>query len=134
MALIPKPISPESFNSKPIDARLIDGLLQGCQDQEALLGPDGLIQQLTKALVERVLQGEMTHHLGYNKHASEGKNTGNSRNGTFPKTIRGKRVQYSSRLTCHVTVTANSGRSLSRKARPALMGLTRRSSHCMLVG
>jgi putative transposase len=50
-------------------------------------------QQLTKAVVERALQGEMTHHLGYEKHSPEGKNTGNSRNGKSSKKIRGKRGQ-----------------------------------------
>jgi putative transposase len=71
--------------------QLIDELLQGCQTSEDLLGQDGLLQQLTKAIVERALQGELTHHLGYHKHAPEGKNSGNSRNGTSAKTIQGKR-------------------------------------------
>ncbi len=60
-----------------------------------MLGDDGLLQQLTKALVERALHGEITHHLGYEKHSSAGKNTGNSRNGSSPKTIKGKRGQTS---------------------------------------
>jgi Transposase, Mutator family len=58
-----------------------------------LLGQDGLLQHLTKALVERALGGELTHHLGYEKHAPEGRGAGNSRNGTTPKTLRGKRGQ-----------------------------------------
>ena len=58
-----------------------------------MFGDDGLLQQLTKAVVERALQGEMTHHLGYEKHASEGKNSGNSCNGKSSKTIKGKRGQ-----------------------------------------
>ena len=49
--------------------------------------------KLTKAVVERALQGELTHHLGYEKHAPEGKNSGNSRNGKSAKTIKGKRGQ-----------------------------------------
>jgi putative transposase len=48
---------------------------------------------LTKALVERALDGELTHHLGYEKHDAAGDNSGNSRNGTAPKTLRGKRGQ-----------------------------------------
>jgi transposase-like protein len=51
------------------------------------------VQQLTKALVERALDGELTHHLGYEKHDAAGDNFGNSRNGTSPKTLRGKRGQ-----------------------------------------
>lgn len=78
---------------KLIDPKLLDELLQDCRSQDDLLGQDGLIQQLTKAIVERALQGELTHHLGYDKHAPEGKNSGNSRNGTTPKTIQGKRGQ-----------------------------------------
>ena len=76
-----------------LTTQLIDELLQDCHSSEDLLGQDGLLQQLTKALVERALQGELTHHLGYDKHAPEGKNSGNSRNGTSPKTIQGKRGQ-----------------------------------------
>ncbi len=47
----------------------------------------------TKALVERALHGKLTHHLGYEKYVSGGKHTGNSRNGTSPKTVKGKRGQ-----------------------------------------
>ena len=56
-----------------------------------LLGQDGLLQQLTKALVERALNGELTHHLGYEKHATRNDPSSNSRNGTTLKTLRGKR-------------------------------------------
>jgi putative transposase len=58
-----------------------------------MFGNDGLLQQLTKAVLERALQGEMTHHLGYEKHATSGNNSGNSRNGKSSKTIKGKRGQ-----------------------------------------
>ena len=34
----------------------------------SLIGPDGLVKELTKALVERMLSGELSHHLGYGKH------------------------------------------------------------------
>jgi len=50
-------------------------------------------QQLTKALLEPALEGEITHHLGYKKHSAEGKNSGNSRNGSATKTFKGKRGQ-----------------------------------------
>jgi transposase-like protein len=46
---------------------LLDELLKDYQKPEDLLGQDGLLQQLTKALVERALDGELTHHLGYEK-------------------------------------------------------------------
>ncbi len=46
------------------------------------------LKDLRKAFIEHALQGELTHHLGYEKHAAAGRNTGNSRNGSTPKTIR----------------------------------------------
>ncbi len=75
----------------PIKQELLDELLKDYQKPEDLLGDNGLLQQLTKALVERALDGELTHHLGYEKHDSAGDNSGNSRNGTTPKTLKGKR-------------------------------------------
>jgi putative transposase len=77
----------------PITPELLDELLKDYQNPNDLLGEDGLLQQLTKALVERALNGELTHHLGYEKHSSAGDHSGNSRNGTTPKTLRGKRGQ-----------------------------------------
>lgn len=77
----------------PIRPQLLDELLKDYQKPDDLLGQDGLLQQLTKALVERALDGELTHHLGYEKHEATGDNSGNSRNGTTPKTLRGKRGQ-----------------------------------------
>lgn len=49
---------------------------------------EDLLKDLRKAFIEHALQGELTHHLGYEKHAAAGRNTGNSRNGSTPKTIR----------------------------------------------
>ena len=77
----------------PINPELLDELLKEYKSPEDMFGTDGLLQQLTKALVERAMQAELTHHLGYEKHAPEGDHTGNSRNGSFPKTIKGKRGQ-----------------------------------------
>jgi len=77
----------------PITPELLDELLKDYQSPEDMFGHDGLLQQLTKAVVERALQGELTHHLGYEKHSPEGNNSGNSRNGKSKKTIRGKRGQ-----------------------------------------
>src|SRR4030095_12893968 len=77
----------------PIRPELLDELLKDYQKPEDLLGQDGLPQQLTKALVERALDGELNHHLRYEKHDAAGDNSGNSRNGTTPKTMKGKRGQ-----------------------------------------
>ena len=75
------------------DPQALDQLLEGHRTPEAFFGANGLLDQLSKALLERALQGEMTHHLGYQKHDPAGHNSGNSRNGTSAKTVKGKRGQ-----------------------------------------
>jgi transposase-like protein len=52
-----------------------------------LTGQGGLLQMLTKRVLESALEGEITDHLGYEKHDAEGRNSGNSRNGTRAKTV-----------------------------------------------
>jgi putative transposase len=52
------------------------------------MGQKGILKQLSKALIERSLSAELTHHLGYEKHALAGKKSGNSRNGKSSKTIK----------------------------------------------
>ncbi len=79
----------------PITKDLLDRLLQEYEKPEELPGADGLLDQLTKALVERALEGGMTHHPGYQKHDSLGDHRGNSRNGSTAKTIESKRGQTS---------------------------------------
>ena len=56
---------------------LIDNLLKDYKKPEDIIGENGLLKQLTKALLERALNAEMTDHLGYAKHDPTGKNTGN---------------------------------------------------------
>ena len=53
----------------------------------SLTGPDGLLKQLTKTVLEAALNEEMTEHLGYEKHDPAGAGTGNIRNGTRAKTV-----------------------------------------------
>jgi len=77
----------------PITNEVLDQILKDYEKPEDLLSENGLLQQLTKALVERALNGELTHHLGYEKHDPVGNNSGNSRNGTSPKVLKGKRGQ-----------------------------------------
>lgn len=74
----------------PIDNEIIDKLLKDYQSPEEVLGENGLLKQLTKAVLERAMQAELTHHLGYEKLAPEGKNSGNSRNGASKKTLKGE--------------------------------------------
>ena len=72
-----------------IDGKVLDELLKGCQKPEDIIGEGGLLKQLTKALLERALKGELTHHLGYEKHDPAGYKSGNSRNGKSRKTLKG---------------------------------------------
>jgi putative transposase len=67
---------------------LLKELLADYKKPEDLLGPGGLLKQLTAALVEKALQAEMTEHLGYEKHAVTGRGSGNSRNGKSDKTLK----------------------------------------------
>src|SRR5215216_6646324 len=76
--------------STPINIDLIDQLLANYKSPEDVLGENGLLKQLTKAVLERALKAELSHHLGYEKHSSEGKNSGNSRNGKSKKTLKGE--------------------------------------------
>ncbi len=72
-----------------IDLKLIDKLLADYKKPEDIIGENGLLKQLTKALLERAMQAEMTEHLGYEKHDPAGNNSGNSRNGATTKTLKG---------------------------------------------
>jgi len=67
---------------------LIDELLQDCNDPQDILGKNGLLKQLTKRLVERTLEAELTHHLGYEPNAPKGRGSGNNRNGKNQKTVQ----------------------------------------------
>lgn len=69
---------------------LIDALVKGVRTEGDLFGENGILKQITKRLVERALVAEMSHHLGYEKHAVEGNNSGNSRNGKTTKTLTGE--------------------------------------------
>jgi putative transposase len=60
---------------------------QARADGVDLVGPGGLLAGLTKQVLEAGLEVEMDEHLGYAKHAVEGRNRGNSRNGTRSKTV-----------------------------------------------
>src|ERR1700693_1552869 len=72
-----------------IDLKLINKLLADYKKPEDIIGENGLLKQLTKALLERAMQAEMTEHLGYEKHDPAGNNSGNSRNGASSKTVKG---------------------------------------------
>jgi len=66
---------------------LLDEALKGVRTADELFAKNGVIKQLQKRALERILEAEMTEHLGYEKHAREGFNGQNSRNGRSPKTV-----------------------------------------------
>jgi len=72
-----------------INTNLVDQLMSDYKSPEDILGENGLLRQFTKAVLERALSAELTHHLGYEKHDSKGNKTGNSRNGFSKKTLKG---------------------------------------------
>ena len=74
--------------SSNINMELIDALLKGCKTPEDVFGKSGVMKQITKAIVERALEAELTDHLGYEKHDPQGIKSGNSRNGSSPKTLK----------------------------------------------
>jgi putative transposase len=66
---------------------LIDELLAGARTPEEITGPEGLLQRLTKRLLERAMAAELSEHLGYEYGAAPPGGVGNARNGTTPKTV-----------------------------------------------
>jgi putative transposase len=70
------------------EQKLAEELVARAREQGvSLTGPDGLLKQLTKAVLETALNQEMTGHLGHDKHGPAGNEAGNVRNGTRPKTV-----------------------------------------------
>lgn len=78
-----------TVDKKPFSNELIDALLGDYKKPEDLVGENGLLKQLTKALVERALQAEMTDHLGHSKNQLVANEGGNTRNGRSKKTLKG---------------------------------------------
>ena len=77
-----------ALEAPAVEQKLIEQLVgQARAKGLQLTGEGGLLQQLTKRVLESALEGEITDHLGYDKHDAAGKNGGNSRNGTRSKTV-----------------------------------------------
>src|SRR5579863_2665265 len=74
-------------SDRRISDEVIDELLAGASSEEEIAGPGGLLAQLTKRLVERAMEVELTDHLGFEAHQEPPGGTGNTRNGTTPKTL-----------------------------------------------
>jgi putative transposase len=73
-----------------IRRELIDELLKDYETPQEILGEGGLLKELTKAVIERCLETELDSHLGYPKHGRKGNATGNTRNGSSQKTLKGE--------------------------------------------
>lgn len=73
----------ETFSADTLDSLIKDAVKSGTP----IDGANGLLNELTKAVLERALQTEMTHHLGYESGDPEGRGSGNSRNGSTSKTV-----------------------------------------------
>ena len=71
-----------------ISKEILDELLKDYKGPDDFYGPDGLIKQLSKALIERMMEAELTDQLGYEKSESGEKQTENRRNGKTSKTLR----------------------------------------------
>lgn len=76
--------------AKALPTDLIDSLLSGYKKPEDLIGENGLLKQITKAVVERALQAEMEAHLGHAKNETVANQAGNTRNGKSRKTLKGE--------------------------------------------
>jgi len=79
-----EPMTVDSIDQKELAEQL---LAQAKEQNIELVGPDGLLGQLTKNVLETALDAEMAEYLGYEKHDPAGRNSGNSRNGTRSKTV-----------------------------------------------
>ena len=77
---------PSGLRERLPDA-LIDELLAGAQTEQEIVGPGGLLAGLTKRLVERAMEVELTDHLGYEHGQAPPGGAGNTRNGSTPKTL-----------------------------------------------
>ena len=73
----------DAFSAEALDSLITDAVRSGTP----IDGADGLLNELTKAVLERSLQTEMTHHLGYESGDLAGRGSGNSRNGSTSKTV-----------------------------------------------
>jgi transposase-like protein len=77
---------PEAIRDRLSD-EVIDELLAGARTEEEIVGPGGVLAQLTKRLVERAMSAELSEHLGYEPHQEPPGGVGNTRNGSTPKTL-----------------------------------------------
>jgi hypothetical protein len=114
---------------KPLPTELIDALLADYKKPEDLIGQNGILKQLTKALVERALQAELTDHLGHGKNELVANEPATPATGAARKPSRATLVNCPSKSPA--TALARSSRKSSPSTRPAGAALTTRYCRCM---
>ena len=93
-----------------VDEQLVRQLAERARaDGLKLTGEGGLLQRLTKLVVESSLEGELDDHLGYGKHDPAGRDGGNSRNGKRATKLANARFTYAIDCSRLVNVRPGSG-------------------------
>lgn len=88
MSVLAKSISKTAGKLGDVERATIREMVKSAKERGLdITGPDGLLKLLTKTVLETALEEEMTEHLGYDRNDPEGRNGGNSRNGTRAKTV-----------------------------------------------
>ncbi len=112
----------------PFSDEVIDSLLKSA-DPKDLLSEGELLSQLAGRLIERALEGEMTHHLGYEAHDPDGRGSGNSRNGNGSKAI--KTGFGESEISTPRDRDGSFTPELVKKRQTRIRGLMTKSSRCI---
>ena len=77
----------EDANRNPDVEAIVEELIKA-KDLDELLSPEGVLKQVLGQTLEKMLEGELTEHLGYEKYEAKGRNSGNNRNGGYSKTVQ----------------------------------------------
>jgi putative transposase len=85
--LTPASLVPAGEDRASMDAWAAELVARARDEGVALTGEGGLLTDLMRSVLQRGLEVEMAEHLGYERHAVEGRGSGNSRNGTYAKTV-----------------------------------------------
>ena len=123
---------PDELRERLLDG-MIDELIAGKRGEREILGQDGVLGEITRRMVQRALEEELTEHLGYPAGQAPPGGVGNSRNGGTPKTLLTDQGRGADRHPAgpQQPLRAAAG---SARASAAWPGWTRRSSPCMPAG
>ena len=83
-------VNTKTTKKHDVSEELLASLLADYKKPEDLIGQNGLLKQLTKRLVEKALQAELSEHLGHDRHEAVANTSGNTRNGKSKKTLKGE--------------------------------------------